>query len=74
MIGRRVHLTPSDDAREKLIRLALACRKHPTTLANELVEMCLNHPSIVEHVQQKHRVEGKFKVVVRVENGKVMYE
>lgn|GEM_PF-2240274 len=74
MISRRVHMTLSDDVREKLIRLSIACRKPPTTLAAELVEMCVNHPDIVEFVQKKHGAIGKYKVIVRVESGRIVYE
>lgn len=74
MIGRRVNLTLDDDTREKVVRLALACRKHPTTLAGELVRLCVNNPNIIEFIQRQHNVADRWKVRAHVEGGAVVYD
>ncbi|MCG5252645.1 hypothetical protein [Brevibacillus agri] len=78
IVGKRIGLTPDDDTRAKLVRLAIACGKHPTTLALDLVRLCVNTPSIIEYVQKINNAEARYKVSyrVRVENGKstVIYD
>jgi len=72
--GKRINLSPDDDTREKLIRLAIACRKHPTTLAMELVKICVNNPGVIDYVQQRFGADARYKVTYRVEKGSLVYD
>jgi hypothetical protein len=72
--GQRIGLTPDNDTREKLIRLALACRKHPTTMAMDLIKLCVNNPNIIEFVQRINGVDERYKVKCRIEGDTVIYE
>ncbi|WP_338461513.1 hypothetical protein V5G20_17660 [Brevibacillus borstelensis] len=72
--GKRIGLTPDDDTRAKLIRLAIACGKHPTTMALDLVRLCVNTPNIIDHVQRIHGAEERYRVRYRVEGKAVIYE
>ncbi|MGE7271331.1 hypothetical protein ACQKK5_07715 [Brevibacillus panacihumi] len=72
--GKRIGLTPDDDTRAKLIRLAIACGKHPTTMACELVRLCVNTPSVIDYVQKKYDAQERYRVRYRIEKGTVKYE
>ncbi|NGQ95521.1 hypothetical protein G3578_10185 [Brevibacillus sp. SYP-B805] len=72
--GKRIGLTPDDDTKAKLIRLSIACKKHPTTLALELVRLCVNNPNIIEFVQRQYGADERFRVRYRIEGDAVIYD
>lgn len=72
--GKRVGLTPDEDTRKKLVRLAVACGKHPTTMALDLVKLCLNTPNIIDHVQRINNADERYRVRYRVEGNAVIYD
>lgn len=74
IVGKRINLTPDDDTRAKLIRLAIACGKHPTTMALDLVKLCVNTPNIIDYVQRTHGAEERYRVRYRIESGALVYE
>lgn len=62
IVGKRIGLTPDDDTRAKLIRLAIAW-------ALELVKLCVNTPNIIEYVQRLYGADQRYRVTIRVEGG-----
>ncbi len=74
IVGKRIGLTPDDDTRTKLIRLAVACGKHPTTLALDLVRLCVNTPNIIDHVQRLNGAEERYRVRYKVEGNTLIYD
>ncbi|WP_103110488.1 hypothetical protein [Brevibacillus reuszeri] len=74
VIGKRIGLTLDEDTKKKLSRLSISCSMQPTTLANELVKICLNNPNIVEFVQRLHNKEPQFRVKPRINGDQCIYE
>jgi hypothetical protein len=60
-----------DDTFKKLKLLAVVCDQFHTHLAEEILEMALNHPDIINHFQNKHRAVNRILPVTK--DGKVEY-
>lgn len=72
---KKVRVNPSldQDTHRKLKRLALACDLPKTKLAEELIKIAVNNPSLIDYIQKIYKGSDEFRVVPIVENGKVDY-
>lgn len=62
------------DTHHKLKRLALACDTNKTQLAAEIIQMVVNHPDIINWLQQKHKGPAEFRIIpVRNQDGRIVY-
>lgn len=61
----------SDDSIYKLKRLALACDQFHTHIAEDILEMALNVPSIINYFQDKYK--AKDRIIPVTKDGKVEY-
>ncbi|MFS0841335.1 hypothetical protein [Paenibacillus sp. 1P03SA] len=60
------------DTHKKLKRLALACDLFKTPLAEEIIQLALNHPEIVNFFQQKYGAD-EFRIIPVTKDGRVEY-
>lgn len=72
---KKIRVNPSldKDTHAKLKRLALACDIPKTKLAEEIIKLAVNNPSLIEHVQKKFNAADEFRVIPIVANGQVHY-
>ncbi|MGG3471603.1 hypothetical protein ABES02_29570 [Neobacillus pocheonensis] len=61
----------TDDSIFKLKRLALACGQFHTHLAEDILEMALNHPDIINYFQDKYKAKERILPVRK--DGNVEY-
>lgn len=68
---KRVHVNPAldQDTHYKLQRLAFACQSKKTQLAEEIIKMAVNHPDIINWLQDCHKV-SEFRIIpITTEHG-----
>lgn len=72
---KKIRVAPSLDkeTHAKLKRLSLACDMPKTQLAEEIIKISVNNPSLIEHIQKIFKASDEFRVIPVVENGKVHY-
>lgn len=72
---KKIRVNPSldKDTHAKLKRLALACDLTKTGLAEEIIKIAVNNPSLIEHIQKIYNASDEFRVIPIVTNGKVHY-
>lgn len=73
----RVNPALDDFTHQKLQRLALACSTpgqtvSKTVLAGEIIELALNTPSFINHLQDMHHAD-KFRVIPLTHQGRVTF-
>ena len=73
-VGKRIGLTPDQDTKQKLARLSISCGMQPTTMANHLVQLCLNNPNIIEFVQGQYNKDKRYRVTPRIVGNQCIYE
>lgn len=73
-VGKRIGLTPNQDTKQKLAKLAISCGMQPTTMANHLVQLCLNNPNIIEFLQRQHNKDIRYRVTPKIVDNQCIYE
>lgn len=62
---KRIRVNPSftKDEHDRLDRLAVAVGLTKTELARQMVCLCLNTPSIIDHIQKQYQDQSRFRVI-----------
>lgn len=69
----RVNITTTQDTHNKLKKLAIACDKSKTGMAEELIKMCVNHEEIINWYQKQYNVEEQYRVIPVKRKDKIIY-
>lgn len=69
----RVSSTYDHDLYDKLDRLACACGVSRTTLQTELIKMCLESESAINHIQERYKHKSRFRIIPSKMDGKLKY-
>ncbi|UED78073.1 hypothetical protein [Brevibacillus sp. DP1.3A] len=70
----RVNSSLSKDTHDKLVMLATSCGMTKTTLAEIMINTCVNSQDYVKYIQDKHNKNPQYRVSpVIVDNKKVQY-
>lgn len=71
---KKIHVNPALDqeTHRKLKRLALACDITKTALAEEIIRLALNSPSIINALQDIHSAD-EFRVIPLNNNGRIEF-
>ena len=73
---KKINVNPSltQDAHDKLNRLAISCSMTKTQLAAHLLTMAVNNPEIIKHYQDRFNKVSQYRVIpVQDKDGNVFY-
>jgi hypothetical protein len=72
---KKIRVNPSldQDTHRKLKRLSLACDLPKTKLAEEIIKIAVNNPSLIEYIQKVYNASDEFRVVPIVDKGKIYF-
>lgn len=70
---RNVNPSLSQDTHAKLELLAISCGLKKTTLAEKLLDFCVNHPDIINYFQKRYNKNPDLRVTPFIEMGVVTY-
>ncbi len=59
----RVNISLTNHYDTKLKRLARSLNLHHTTLAHELLTLCLDSPELIDHLQNEYTIHNAYKVL-----------
>ena len=60
---KRVNPYLDQDTHRKLKKLAIACDTNKTDLAARIIRMAVNHPDIIEHLQNHYNQDPNYRIV-----------
>lgn len=59
----RVNASLDQDTHSKLKKLSISCDMTKTMMAYEIIKLAVNHPDIVEFLQEKYNQDDQYRVV-----------
>lgn len=69
----RVNPALPQNVHEKLDRLATAIGITKTSLAGELIELCLNNSGVIDFIQSKYKDSSRFRIIPSNVNGEIKF-
>lgn len=75
MMKVRVNPYLDADTHRKLKKLAIACDTNKTDLAARILRMAVNHPDIVEHLQDTFNTDDDYRIrpIITEDKKKIIY-
>lgn len=74
--NKKINVNPAlaQNVHEKLDRLAVAIGVTKTSLAAQLIELCLNTESIINFIQQQYQDNSRFRIIPsKLDGGEVQF-
>lgn len=70
----RVNPSFDQDTHDRLKRLSIACDLSKTKMAEEIVKLAVNNPSIIDHLQGRFQASDTFRIIPILKDGKVYFD
>lgn len=69
----RVNASLDQDTHTKLKKLSISCDMTKTMMAYDIIKLAVNHPDIVDFLQDKYNQDDQYRVVPVRKNGRTYY-
>lgn len=72
---KKINVNPAidQDTHAKLFKLAVSCNQTKTKMAELIIKMAVNNPSIIDFFQKQYNTDDHFRIVPIQKDGKIFY-
>lgn len=72
---KKINVNPAldQDTHNKLKKLSVSCDLSKTKMAEKILQMALNHPSVIQYFQDQYNKDSQYRVIPVKQGNKIIY-